>query len=104
MVKPDAIQFGGHCAGATELYLWPGVKGLRGGEFIADPHTAGLYLCQTTPNSLGSITLLLQASLPCALLGARSEAGTSTHDHLEPHHSSENDFTRWYQYQWKSFN
>lgn len=62
MVKPDAIQFGGHCAGATELYLWPGVKGLRGGEFIADPHTAG------------SITLLLQASLPCALLGARSEA------------------------------
>lgn len=38
------------------------MPGLRGGEFIADPHTAG------------SITLLLQASLPCCLLGQRTDA------------------------------
>jgi len=59
MLKPESVQYGGHCEGVTELYLWPGRSGLQGGEFHADPHTAG------------SITLLLQASLPCALIGAR---------------------------------
>lgn len=61
LVRPETIQYGGHCEGATELFLWPGVKGLQGGDFHADTHTAG------------STTLLLQAALPCALLGPHSK-------------------------------
>ena len=58
---PNALQYGGHCEGASELRLWPGVRGIRGGNYIADTHTAG------------SCTLLLQAALPCALLGQLAE-------------------------------
>ena len=57
---PDAVQYGGHCAGVSDLRLWPGVRGLLGGEFVADTHTAG------------AVTLLLQAALPCALLAGHS--------------------------------
>lgn len=42
--------------------MWPGVHGLNGGTFTADTHTAG------------AVTLLLQAALPVALLGARDSA------------------------------
>ncbi|KAH3766472.1 RNA 3'-terminal phosphate cyclase [Pelomyxa schiedti] len=66
LVRPEPIQYGGHCEGAGELFLWPGVKGLRGGAFHADTHTAG------------AITLLLQAALPCALLGAHEQPVTMT--------------------------
>ena len=57
VVDPPALLYGAHCEGAPELYMWPGIRGIRGGKFIADTHTAG------------AVTLLLQASLPCFLLG-----------------------------------
>lgn len=56
IIRPEAIQYGGHCEGVGELFLWPGSKSLRGGQFVSDTHTAG------------AVTLLLQAALPCALL------------------------------------
>lgn len=61
MVSPSALLYGAHCEGANDLCLWPGVRGVRGGAFVADTHTAG------------SVMLLLQASLPCFLLGQSSE-------------------------------
>jgi RNA 3'-terminal phosphate cyclase (ATP) len=56
LVRPNIIQYGGHCEGITEFQLWPGTSGLSIGNFSADIHTAG------------AITLLIQAVLPCALL------------------------------------
>lgn len=61
MVEPSALLYGAHCEGANSLCLWPGVRGVRGGAFVADTHTAG------------SVMLLLQAALPCFLLGQSSE-------------------------------
>eukprot|EP01105_Mastigella_eilhardi_P011711 TRINITY_DN2690_c0_g1_i2.p1 TRINITY_DN2690_c0_g1~~TRINITY_DN2690_c0_g1_i2.p1 ORF type:complete len:519 (-),score=107.20 TRINITY_DN2690_c0_g1_i2:631-2187(-) len=66
LVRPELIQYGGHCEGSSELFLWPGVKGMRGGEFMADTHTAG------------AVTLLLQAALPCALVGPHLQPVTLT--------------------------
>lgn len=61
MVEPSSLLYGAHCEGASDVFMWPGVRGVRGGAFVADTHTAG------------SITLLLQASLPCFLLGQSKE-------------------------------
>ena len=64
-VEPDAVLWGGHCEGVQELVLRPSLTGLRGGHFVSDAQTAG------------SVTLILQAALPCFLLGpARTETTT----------------------------
>lgn len=43
------------------MRLWPGVRGVEGGRFVADTQSAG------------AVTLLLQAALPCFLLGQPRE-------------------------------
>lgn len=58
LLSPDSINGGTHCTGVTSLRLWPSVGGVRGGAFAADTRSAG------------ATTLLLQAALPCCLLGA----------------------------------
>jgi hypothetical protein len=60
-IDPESLLYGAHLEGVTSMRLWPGVRGVTGGSFVADTHTAG------------AITLLLQASLPCFLLGQSSE-------------------------------
>lgn len=64
-VEPKAVLWGGHCEGVQELVLRPSLTGLRGGHFVSNAQTAG------------SVTLILQAALPCFLLGpARPETTT----------------------------
>lgn len=68
LLSPDSLNGGLHCAGVNELRLWPSVYGIRGGTFAADTRSAG------------ATTLLLQAALPCCLLGA---PGAKTRLHLK---------------------
>ena len=65
-LDPPQLLYGGHCDGASSLELLPGVS-CRGGDFVADIHTAG------------SITLLIQAAMPCALLGQREPVEVTMH-------------------------
>eukprot|EP00931_Biecheleriopsis_adriatica_P045971 TRINITY_DN26363_c0_g1_i1.p1 TRINITY_DN26363_c0_g1~~TRINITY_DN26363_c0_g1_i1.p1 ORF type:complete len:964 (-),score=188.66 TRINITY_DN26363_c0_g1_i1:217-2781(-) len=64
LLSPESLNCGAHCVGVTFLRLWPSVTGVRGGSFMADTRSAG------------ATTLLLQASLPCCLMGA---PGAKTH-------------------------
>eukprot|EP00928_Gymnodinium_smaydae_P037876 TRINITY_DN26239_c0_g2_i1.p1 TRINITY_DN26239_c0_g2~~TRINITY_DN26239_c0_g2_i1.p1 ORF type:complete len:809 (-),score=82.64 TRINITY_DN26239_c0_g2_i1:401-2827(-) len=63
LLSPDTLNRGTFCPGVNTLRLWPSKRGVRGGTFVADTRSAG------------ATTLLLQASLPCCLLGA-SDAET----------------------------
>jgi RNA 3'-terminal phosphate cyclase (ATP) len=56
ILDPKELLYGSHLTGVTELCLYPGIENNTATEFIADIHTAG------------SVALLLQTALPCALL------------------------------------
>jgi RNA 3'-terminal phosphate cyclase (ATP) len=71
LVWPEVVQYGGHAPGISELRLWPAAalaatKNCPGGAFVTDTHTAG------------AVTLLLQATLPPALLLGHRGAVTMT--------------------------
>ncbi len=65
-ITPPEILYGGQMAGVSDITMIPGTRGLRPGRFTAD--------CQ----SAGAITLMMQAALPCALLGPHRDSMSLT--------------------------